>query len=347
MSPLPLHAVEIIRRVGRRGLAAAAGTLLVLAAVAATPQLLGSRVESAIDALGAADPRWLWIGGAGFLASALAAAGSWRSAIGLCGARLGLADAAARYGAGSFVNTFVPARAGDAVRFGLFSRALDGEERLLRTGSAFAALGAARAVALAALVVAGAVLGALPLWPVLALAAVATIAAVLALAARSRESTGRAAHLLEAFRTLGHEPRAAARLVGWLALNVAARVLAATAIGASLGIGAPFAAALVIVPALDVAGMVPLTPGNVGITSGAVAVAFQAHGISFTQGLAAGIAFHAVETAVGIAFGLGSLAWLAPYPTPGVRRVTLLAAGASASLSIGGALSATVLLQLV
>ena len=102
-----------------------------------------------------------------------------------------------------------------------------------------------------------------------------------------------------------------------------------------------------IVPALDVAGTVPLTPGNVGITSGAVAVALQAHGISFTQALAAGIAFHAVETAVGIAFGLGSLVWLAPYPSPGGRRLALLAATASASLAVAGTLSATVLIPLV
>ncbi len=342
-----MTAVEIIRRVGRRGLAAAAGMVLVLVVVAATPQLLGSRVEDAIDALRSADPRWLWIAGTGFLVSVLAAAGSWRSAIGLCGGRIGMIDAAARYGAGSFVNTFVPARAGDAVRFGLFSRALDGEERLLRTGGAFAALGAARAVALAALVVAGAALGALPLWPVLALGGIVAVGVALAAGARRREPGGRVAHLLDAFRTLGREPRTAARLVGWLAISVAARVIAATAIGAALGIAQPLAAALVIVPALDVAGTVPLTPGNVGITSGAVAVALQAHGISFTQALAAGIAFHAVETAVGIAFGLGSLVWLAPYPSPGGRRLALLAATASASLAVAGTLSATVLIPLV
>jgi len=341
-----MTALEMYRRVGRRGLAAAVATLVVLAVVAATPQLLGSQVARAIAALTAADPRWLWLAAVGFLASVLAAAGSWRSAIGLCGGRLGPCDAAARYGAGSFVNTFVPARAGDAVRFGLFARALDGEERLLRTGGAFAALGAARAVVLAALVVAGAAVGALPLWPVLALSAVAAGGVVLALVAR-RETPRRAARLLDAFRALGREPRAAARLVGWLALSVAARVVAATAIGAALGIGSPLTAALVIVPALEVAGALPLTPGNIGITSGAVAVAFETHGISFAHGLAAGIAFHAVETAVGIAFGLGSLIWLAPYPSPGVRRIALLAAGASASLSVAGALSATVLIPLV
>ena len=72
---------------------------------------------------------------------------------------------------------------------------------------------------------------------------------------------------------------------------------------------------------LEVAGMVPLTPGNIGVTSGTVAMAFQAHGVSFTRGLAAGIAFHAVETAVGILVGVSSVIWLAPYPSPTLRRV--------------------------
>ena len=78
-----------------------------------------------------------------------------------------------------------------------------------------------------------------------------------------------------------------------------------------------------------------------------IALAFQAHGTSFTHGLAAGIAFHAVETAVGLMFGLASLVWLAPYPTPGVRRVALLATAASWSVGIAGAFSATVLVPLV
>jgi uncharacterized membrane protein YbhN (UPF0104 family) len=338
---------QIIGRVGRRGVAAAAATLVVLAVVAATPQLLGTRVADAFQALGSADVRWLWLAGAGFAVSVLAAAGSWRSAIGLCGGRIGIQDAAARYGAGSLVNTFVPARAGDALRFALFSRALDSHGRLWRTGGAFAALGAARAVVLAALLLAGTASGALPLWPVLLLLALVTTVAAIAVAARRREVSRRGAHLLDAFRTLGREPSAGLRLVGWIALSVTARVVAATAIGASLGIGKPFAAALVIVPALEVAGAVPITPGNVGITSGAVAMAFQAQGISFAQGLAAGIAFHAVETVVGIAFGLGSLVWLAPYPSPVARRIALLATGASASLAVAGALSATVLLPLV
>ena len=95
---------------------AAGGLLVMLTVLVATPQLLGSRVDAAVGSLHQASPRWLWIAGAGFLLSVLGAAGSWLSAIRLCGGKLSLGDACARYGAGSLVNTFVPARAGDAPR---------------------------------------------------------------------------------------------------------------------------------------------------------------------------------------------------------------------------------------
>ncbi len=145
------------------------------------------------------------------------------------------------------------------------------------------------------------------------------------------------------------EPSGAARLVAWLAVSTTGRLISATAVGAALGLPHPLAAAIVIIPALDVAGLIPLTPGNIGITSGAIAIALQAQGTSFTNGLAAGIAFHAVETAVGLMFGIGSLVWMAPYPSPAARRIALLA-GRPASpwlLAIGGAFGATVLVPLV
>jgi uncharacterized membrane protein YbhN (UPF0104 family) len=184
-------------------------------------------------------------------------------------------------------------------------------------------------------------------WPLFVLVAIGGVAGAVAVGARRRDAAGRVAHVLDAFRRLGREPALAARLLAWVALSLCGKALAAAAVGSALGIGSPIAAALVIVPALEVTGLMPLTPGNVGITSGAVAVVFHAHGTSFADALAGGIAFHAIETGAGIAFGLGSLAWLAPYPSPGVRRIALLAAGASASLAVAGALSATVLVPLV
>ena len=326
---------------------AACGLLVMLTVLVATPQLLGSRVDAAIGSLDHASPRWLWLAGAGFLVAVLGSAGSWLSAIRMCGGRLTVGDACARYGAGSLVNTFVPARAGDALRIGLFSRTLPNRERLWTSGGAYAALGAARAVVLAALVVAGSLAGVMPLWPLFVLLGLVGIGVALAVRASRRPAGGRLSHMLDAFRALGREPRAAVRLVAWIALSTAGRLAAATAVGAALGIRQPIAAAVVIVPMLEVAGMVPLTPGNIGVTSGAIAMAFQAHGVSFTRGLAAGIAFHAVETAIGILFGAASVIWLAPYPSPTLRRVALVGAAATGVVAVAGAFSATVLVPLV
>jgi uncharacterized membrane protein YbhN (UPF0104 family) len=281
-------------------------------------------------------PGWLWLSGAGFLAATVAAAGCWRAAIELCGGRTSLLDATARFGVGSLVNTFVPARAGDAVRIGLFRRVVPNRS-LLATGGAFAASGAAHVVALAAIVFVGALAGAVPLWPLLVAAGVVAAACVAAVLARRRT-----ARFLDAFRALAADPRAGLRLVGWHLLSSCGRLAAAAAIAAGLGIHQPLAAAIIVVPALDLTGLVPITPGNIGITSGAVAVALEAHGVSFHAGLAAGIAFHAVETAAGILVGLLGALWL----TPRAVRVRRLATAASA-VALAAAFSATVLLPLV
>lgn len=309
------------RRVSRSSLAAGALLLCALGASVATPQLLGTRVGRALETLERADPRWLWLAAFGFALAVVGSAGAWRSAVGLCGAKTTLTDATARYGVGSLVNTFVPARAGDALRLGLFSRLVPGEHPLWTTGGAFVGLGAARAIVLGTLVLAASFMGALPLWPLAAAAGLAAVAIVLA-------------------RRKGIPLRTGIRPVGWVALSIAGRVAAATAIGAALGIDQPFVAALVIIPALDVAGIVPLTPGNVGVASAAIAVAYKAQGSTFNAGLGAGITFQAVETAVGITIGLASLLWLAPHPRP-LRRIALSAA------VLGSAIGAAVLVPLL
>jgi uncharacterized membrane protein YbhN (UPF0104 family) len=328
-------------RIGRRGFAAAVLPLCALGAAVATPRLLGTRVSQALDTLGGADPRWLWLAAAGFALAVVGSAGSWRSAVSLVGGRTSLTDATARYGAGSLVNTFVPARAGDAVRLGLFSRLLADEQPLRTTGGAFAALGAARAVVLGALVVAGAFTGAVPLWPLLVAAAL--VAVGVAAAVRARHSR---AHILDAFRALATSRTASRRLVGWIALSIAGRIAAATAVGAALGIGRPLVAALVIVPALDVSGILPVTPGNVGVANAAIAIAYRLHGVSLDHGIAAGITFQAIETVVGVTIGIASLLWLAPYRTPTARKAALLGGAASYALVIVSVFSATVLVPL-
>ena len=301
-------------RVSRSSLAVGALLLGALGAAVAISELLGTRVSGVLDTLGRADPDWLWLAGLAFTLSLVGSAGCWRSAIGLCGGRTSLVDATARYGAGSLVNTFVPARAGDALRLALFSRLVPGQGRLLATGGAFVAVAAARTVVLGGLVTAGAFLGVVPLWPLLVACGIVLAAAALAVRARRSHT-----HLLDAFRELGRHP----------------------AVAAAVGIHKPVVAAVLILPALDVSGLIPLTPGNIGIASAAIAVAFRAHGVSFSHGLAAGITLQALETAVGLSIGVASVLWLAPYTSPRARRVVL------ASGAVAAAVGATVLASLL
>lgn len=284
----------------RKALIAAAS----LAALGVGAYFARHNLGKAIDTVGKADPTWLWLGALCFLGATFAAAGSWCRAVGNAGGDTTLLDSCARYGLGSLVNTFVPFRAGDAVRLALFSRLIPHRRRLPSTAGAFAAIGAARAVVLSALVVAGALAGAVPLWPLLVLAGIVVVAAGTAYVARSH----RRSHFLDAFR----DPRALVPLLGWMVASTVARYGAAATICASLGVRDAFAAAIIILPALDLAGLFPVTPGNVGITSGTIAVALRAHHVSFHDGLAAGIAFHAVETGVGLLFGIAGAVWLAP-----------------------------------
>jgi uncharacterized membrane protein YbhN (UPF0104 family) len=91
-------------------------------------------------------------------------------------------------------------------------------------------------------------------------------------------------------------------------------------------------------PTLQLATMFPITPGNVGVASGAVALALQARGVELSQALAAGMAFHAAETLVGIAVGVAGTVAVVELPTV-VRRV----AAAGACAAVAGCLGMTVL----
>src|SRR5438552_18301053 len=201
--------------ISRRNLAFSLALLAGFAVVATMPQLAGAHVSRAFSQLGDASPPWLWLAGAGFVMSLLCAAGAWWSALGACGGRIPFGDAAACYGVGSLVNSFAPARLGDAVRIGLFSKALPNRERLWTTGGVWAAVGAARCFGVGAVVLAAAAMGALPLWPVFALGGVVLLLLALGVAARGRLARGRVAHLLDAVRALEARPAAAARVCGW------------------------------------------------------------------------------------------------------------------------------------
>ena len=301
-----------------------------LAILVTTPQLLGSRLRPAFDGLSGADPAWLWAAGLGFTLALVASALAWRTAARACGGKLRRDDAMACYAVGSLVNSLAPAKLGDAVRIGLFARSIDCPQRIWRAGSVYAAMAATRCLVLASVVVVSALTGALPLWPVFALLAVAAVLIGLAFVTR-RDERHRFARLFEALKGLGREPRAAVAVLLWVTASTLAKIAAAAAIAAAFGISQPLLAALVIVPALDLASLFPLTPGNIGIASGAVTLALQARGINTTEALTAGIALHAVEMIVGLGLGATGSLYLVRARAPWTLRV----AAASAALLDG------------
>lgn len=321
-----------------RRIVLAAAPVVVLLVVAATPQLLGHRLAAAWTGVAAASPLWLWVSVAAFLASLLCTVFSLRAAICAAGAKIGRTDAAARYGVGCLVNTFAPASLGEVVRIGLLAKKVDGLDRVWTTSGAAAAVTAVRGVTLAGLIVAASLTGALPLWPVAVLVGASVFGAAAAWVLWRRHPHGRLGHFLAASTALLRCPRAAASVLGWSIASQATRLLAAAAVATALGVTHPLLAALVIMPTLQLATLFPITPGNVGVATGAVALALQTRGVEMSQAIATGIAYHAAETLVGVAFGVASTLAIVEVP-PLVRRIAV----AGACIAVAAGLGATVL----
>ena len=330
----------------KRHLALFFGSIAALVAIAVMPQLLGERVADGIDGLAAAEAGWLWLAGCAFGASLIASASGWASALTRCGGTTTRPDSTARYCTGSLVNAVAPARIGSAVRFALFSRVLPNEGRLWTTGGIATSLGAVRMLWLALVLALGSASGQLPRWPIALLLLGVAVAVGVAWRARNTRPGTRFAHALDAFRVLGRCPRAAAQIAGWIGLGMALRLAAAAGIVAAFGIDRPFAAALLIIPVLDLAGLLPITPGNVGVASAAIAFALTAHGAGSNVALSAGIAFGVVETLTTVVLGCGSLLYFAGCRTD-ARRWRTAAVSVSGCLVLAAAFGATVLAPLV
>jgi uncharacterized membrane protein YbhN (UPF0104 family) len=142
--------------------------------------------------------------------------------------------------------------------------------------------------------------------------------------------------MLSGLAALERSPRALMTVLGWTAGMVVARLGATMAVAAALDIPHPVLAALLILPALDVASAFPVTPGSIGIGSGAVAVALASRGIGMNEALGVGFAIQAVETFVSVAAGVLGALYLAGSRSA-VRLWTLRIAtvGASVALAAG------------
>jgi uncharacterized membrane protein YbhN (UPF0104 family) len=322
-----------------RHIVIAASSLALLAVLCASPSLLGNRVREALDGLDAARPAWLWIAGFAFAGTSACGAFAWRAAIRACGTSLPAGDAAARYCVCSGVNAVSPAHLGSALRLALFARVTRGG--CWTVGGAAAAVGVTRIVWLGALIALGCASGVLPAWPLIAIATIVFAAAVAALASRRLRLPKKLEQLLTAFQALGRSPRDLATVAGWTLAGAAGKVGAATAIVMALGIDDPLRAALIIVPAVELAAILPITPGNVGLASAAVAFALGAQGVAADVALSAGLAFGGVEVLAGIGIGLtGALGLTRHFVRPYLR----LAMATAAYGAVAWAFGATVVL---
>jgi uncharacterized membrane protein YbhN (UPF0104 family) len=284
----------------------------------------------------------LWVAAIIFACTSVCGALAWRAALRACGTTLPFHDAAGRYAIGCGVNAIAPAHVGSALRVALFGRVTTGG--CWTVGGASAAVGVSRVIWLGSLVALASAWGVLPIWPLFLITGIVVGAVALALVAQRLTLPRRLDQILTAFRALASSPRDLANVAGWALFGALAKVGASAAVVASFGIDHPIRAALILVPAVEIAALMPLTPGNVGVGSAAVAFALGAHGVPPDTALSVGIAFGAVEllTAVGVGV-VGVLALAAPR----YRMYVRITAATAASLALASAFGATVLLPAV
>jgi uncharacterized membrane protein YbhN (UPF0104 family) len=101
-----------------------------------------------------------------------------------------------------------------------------------------------------------------------------------------------------------HRPAAAAaaivfQLIGWLC-----QLFAVWVAMKAFSIDVELAAAGLVLVLMNMAGIVPLWPGNVGLLQVAIATPLVGYGIPYAQGFAFGLGLQIIEASVGIGFGL-------------------------------------------
>ncbi len=101
-----------------------------------------------------------------------------------------------------------------------------------------------------------------------------------------------------------HRPAAAAaavvfQLIGWLC-----QLLAVWLTMKAFSIDLDLAAAGLVLVLMNMAAIIPLWPGNVGLLQVAIATPLVGYGIPYAQGFAFGLGLQIIEASVGIGFGL-------------------------------------------
>lgn len=325
-----------MRSVRRRHLILGAVGTLALVALVTMPGAMRGKVGDALDGLSQANPAWLWAAGLSLAVMHACSGMAWSAGLRACGTRTRHVDATARYCIGSGVNAVAPAHLGSAARIALFGRAVEGKGAILQVSSVAAAVAAVRTAWFSILFVVAVVIGPMPAWPLALLGLGAAGAVAGAAATRKIKLKARFDPLLDAFRELARSPRKIVLIAILTFAGLVAKVAAAAAIAAALGIDSPWKAAALIVPAVEVASVLPITPGNAGVASAAIAMALASIGVPSSTALAVGIGFGAIEMLCAIGVGLaGALALTGPRIRPQFKLAAVSAATVILAASFG------------
>jgi uncharacterized protein (TIRG00374 family) len=221
---------------------------------------------------------------------------------------------------GLFANAVLPGRVGELARAAVLRRRMPGRKGATATliGSVFAH----RVFDLfptLVLVVWVLVAADIPQWAYLTLAIAIGAGVLLFLGAillsrrqhRELEGLGTLRLLLARGReglSIMREPSAAVRAASFQFAGWFCQLLAVWSAMKAFQIDEPLAAAGLVLVLMNVATIVPLWPGNVGLVQAAVAAPLVNYGIAYAHGIAFGIGLQAIEASVGIGIGLIFLA---------------------------------------
>jgi glycosyltransferase 2 family protein len=232
--------------------------------------------------------------------------------------RLGYATVLSGYAIGLMANAVLPGRVGEVARVAVLRRKLNAERGLWPT-----LLGTVVAHRLFDLIPAAVLVGwvivaaRMPTWAFSSLVTVIAIGAALflvgAVGARRRERRLRLGTVGPVRRAIVfarqglavlRAPRTSAVAVVLQTLGWLCQLLAVWAALRAFHIYLPFAAAGLVLALMNVANILPLWPGNVGLLQAAIALPLVGYGVRYAHGFAYGIGLQAIEASVGVAYGL-------------------------------------------
>jgi len=295
---------------------------VVVAAIAAVVVALwwrGPEWDLVLDAFQAVE--WEWVAAAiGFnLLSVVVRAFAWRTVIhqAMPPPHPGFPLVFSAFSVGLMANAALPGRVGELARVAVLTRHLLGREGAWATpvGSVFAhrVFDLVPTVILVVWVLATAKI---PHWAITSLVVILSIGAVLFVAAllsarhhhRTRlDGLGAARRLVTMARNgLGvmRKPLPAAVAVACQTLGWLFQLFAVWTAMQAFGIDLDLPAAGLVLVLMNVATIIPLWPGNVGLMQAAIALPLVEYGIPYAKGFAFGIGLQAIEASVGIGFGL-------------------------------------------